>query len=325
MEERTGAGRDTGATGGVSLNARRMGVALVISSALLWSLSGFFTQVPQLEVWQADVRGIGLALWRAVFALCLLLPLVRRISWDWKMIPMTLSFATMNLTFLTAMVVGSPANTIWLQYLVPVWVMLGAVFVFRERTTFRDWRMLAFCITGVLFILVMESVSGTANPTHRWWAPLLAVLSGISYAGVVLSIRSLKECDPAWLASLNHIVTAALVAPIYLWLGISIPTGSLWIILIALGTLQMGLPYYLFAKGLKSTPSHIASLLTLIEPVVLPVWVHLVRSADPTYSPPSWWTWVGGGLILVGLISRYLPSKPVLSRAFQPENGEVSS
>jgi len=69
--------------------------------------------------------------------------------------------------------------------------------------------------------------------------------------------------------------------------------------------LQMGLPYLLFARGLKTTPSHLASLITLLEPVLLPVWVHLTRLGDPTYEPPHWWTWVGAGFILFGLTIRY--------------------
>jgi hypothetical protein len=41
----------------------------------------------------------------------------------------------------------------------------------------------------------------------------------------------------------------------------------------------------------------------------LPVWVHLVRRGDPDYRAPSWWTWVGGLMILVGLCIRYIPRR----------------
>lgn len=289
---------------------RKRGVWFVLAATVLWSLSGLFTQLPQLKQWDADYRGIYLAFWRAVFALVILIPLVRRVSWDWKMIPMVLSFVVMNLTFLTAMVVGSPANTIWLQYLAPSWVMLGAVFLFKERTTRSDWVMLTLCTTGVLFILAMESWYAEPSPHYRWWAPALAIISGVGYAGVILSIRSLKNEDAAWLATLNHLCTALIVAPVLLWTSAAIPVGSLWLVLAAIGIIQMGFPYFIFAHGLKTTPSHIAALITLLEPVILPVWVHLVRWNDPTYSIPSWWTWVGAGLILAGLLSRYLVQSP---------------
>ena len=284
---------------------RNLGIWLILASTILWSLSGLFTQLPQLQVWQAEYRGIYLAFWRALFALVILLPLVRRVSWNWKMVPMVLSFALMNLSFLTAMVVGSPANAIWLQYLAPSWVMLGSVVLFRESTTRADWTMLALCTSGVLFILVMESFYAEASPSYRWWAPALGLVSGIFYAGVILSIRSLKAEDPAWLATLNHAFTALLVAPILILTQAAIPSGSLWLVLAGIGMIQMGLPYFLFAHGLKTTPSHIAALITLVEPVILPFWVHCVRYADPTYDIPPWWTWCGAGLILTGLLFRY--------------------
>jgi len=31
----------------------------------------------------------------------------------------------------------------------------------------------------------------------------------------------------------------------------------------------------------------------------------MVRRNDPDYLAPGWWTWIGAGLILVGLLSRY--------------------
>jgi drug/metabolite transporter (DMT)-like permease len=160
----------------------------------------------------------------------------------------------------------------------------------------------------------MENLQGAGQKTYPWWTSLLGILSGVTYAGVILSIRSMPQEDPAWLIAVNHIVTALLVAPIVLWLGSAIPTGSLWLVLAALGIFQMGLPYFLFAHGLKSTPSHIAALITLLEPILLPIWVHWTRHGDPDYVSPGWWTWVGAGLILLGLFTRYVTiRKPVRS------------
>jgi drug/metabolite transporter, DME family len=281
------------------------GLIFVLLAAVLWSTSGFFTQTTLLKVWSVEVRGPAIALWRALFALVLLLPLVRRVSWHWAMIPMMICFVAMNWTFLSAMVSGSPANTIWLQNLAPAWVMLGAVVLFGERTTLRDWTMLLVCISGVIFILVMENLYGYQSSEHRWWSPWLAIASGLTYAGVILSIRVLRHHDSAWLVALNHMATFLVMAPLVWWSGASIPTGAMWLLLAGIGMLQMGLPYLLFARGLKSTPSHIASMITLLEPVLLPVWVHLTRMGDPEYRLPQWWTWVGASCILLGLTIRY--------------------
>lgn len=300
-----------------------IGPLLCAAAAILWSTSAFFARAPQFDPWPLESRGAALAFWRAIFALCILVPMVRKVAWDWRLVPMTLCFALMNWTYLTALVGGPPANAIWLQNLAPAWVMLAAVFWLKEPTIPRDWWMLAWCICGVLFILTMELGNNSASPTDRWWAPWLAIASGICYAGVILSLRSLRHLDSAWLISLNHIVTAVTMLPIYMASHAGLPTPGMWPLLIGIGMIQMGTPYFLFAKGLRSTPSHIASLITLLEPVMLPLWVHIARSGEPDYQPPSWWTWVGGLMILAGLWIRYAPKSWNLGATDDTSTGEM--
>ncbi len=224
---------------------------------------------------------------------------------------MVACFVLMNWTFLTAIVSGSPTNTIWFQNLAPAWVLIGAVVFLKQPTSTRDWVMMTTCVVGVLFILVMEFAHVKPSPEHRWWSPLLAIASGLLYAGVIFSMKALRKHDSAWLIALNHIATALAMLPIVYWSGIAMPTGSMWLLLAGIGMLQMGFPYFLFARALRTTPSHIASLITLLEPILLPVWVHVTRRGDPAYEPPHWWTWVGAACILTGLTVRYVwPTAP---------------
>jgi drug/metabolite transporter (DMT)-like permease len=276
-------------------------------AAVLWSTSALFARSPLFDPWPVEHRGAAIALWRAVFALVILVPLIRRLSWDWRMVPMAGAFALMNWTYLTALVGGPPENAIWLQNLAPAWVMLVAVVVLREPTVRKDWWMLSLCIGGVIFILALQNASPMTTARHYWWAPWLAIASGICYAGVILSLRSLRSHDPAWLIALNHAVTALLMCPLVWNSGVGWPQENMWFLLAGIGMIQMGTPYLLFARGLKSTPSHLASLITLLEPVLLPVWVFLARGSDPDYEPAPWWTWVGASMILLGLMIRYWP------------------
>jgi drug/metabolite transporter, DME family len=282
------------------MNSMRTGVLLVLVAAFLFSTSGFFTQVPQLQIWPRTLQGYAIGFWRALFALIVLLPMVRRVSWKAQMPWMVLSFVVMNISFLVAMTVGSPATTIWIQYLSPVWVTFGAIYLFREFPSRRDWVMLGFCLAGVCTILVGEYFFAEANSAYVWWAP---------FAGVVLSIRSMPDVDPGWLISLNHIATAIFLFPFLIVYQLATPTGALWWVLIGLGILQLGLPYVLFTYGLRRVPTHIGSLLTLVEPILVPVWTHWIRSGNPDYKVPGWWTWAGALFILIGLVSRCVPSR----------------
>ncbi|MEM7560887.1 MAG: DMT family transporter, partial [Planctomycetota bacterium] len=134
----------------------------------------------------------------------------------------------------------------------------------------------------------------------------LTALSGVTFAGVVTCIRSLKDADPAFLITLNHGGTALVLSPWVLSNTESVSVGS-YVALGMFGVFQMSIPYVLFARGLKTTSSPEASILTLIEPILVPLWVFLAWRNHPSYDAPQWWTLAGGLLILVGLVARYLP------------------
>jgi drug/metabolite transporter (DMT)-like permease len=262
---------------------------LVLAAAIMWSTSGFFAKAPNFIGWPGSV----LAFWRAVFACLLLWPLVREPRWCWKLVPMTALFAAMNYTYLTAMAKGSAANAIWLQCTAPVWVLLVGVFFFRERAVLRDWLLTGFVAAGVSFILYFES-RGIALEAAAW-----GLSSGLFYAGVVLCLRQLRDMDPIWLAALNHLVTALVLAP-FAYQSSLLPAGMQWLLLAAFGVFQMGLPYVLFARGLKRITGHEATGIGMIEPLLVPTWVYLAWG-----DRPAWWTVMGALLIFVGLVIRY--------------------
>ena len=278
---------------------------LVVAAAVLWSTSGFFVKAPHLAGWP----GPALAFWRAAFACVGLWPLVRKPQWSWKLVPAAAAFVAMNYTYLTAMAKGSAANAIWLQCTAPVWVLLVGVLVFGERAVWLDWLLVGFAGAGVAVILWYESRGESLE------AVLWGLASGVFYAGVVLSLRQLRFMESTWIVALNHLATAVVLAP--LALGAShFPSGTQWLLLAGLGILQMGVPYILFARGLKSIPGHEATGIGLLEPLLVPVWVYLAWG-----DKPAWWTLAGGGLILIGLAIRYVwrgPAPPVGQRQATP-------
>jgi len=283
---------------------------MILASATLWSTSGFFVKAP----WFAGWSGAALAFWRALFASLVLWPLVRRPEWTWKLIPMTLLFAAMNYGYLTSMSLGTAANAIWLQFTAPAWVLILGVVIFKEHAIARDWLLVACAAAGVSLILFFES-RGASRAAVAW-----GLSSGLCYAGVVLALRHLRAHDPAWLAAMNHSVTALALAPFALAPLVvgetafasaesaPFPAGIQWPLLAAFGLFQMGLPYVLFARGLQRVPGHEATGIGLIEPILVPLWTFLAWNERP-----AWWTIAGGALILTGLMIRYanIRSSPI--------------
>jgi DME family drug/metabolite transporter len=278
--------RELDPTGASTRQAR----LLALIASLMWSSSGFFVKSPYFVGWPGPL----LAFWRAVFACAVLWPMVRNPRWSWSLIPMTLFFAGMNYTYLTAMVTGTAANAIWLQCTAPVWVLLVGVFVFRERASSRDWLMVAFAMLGVGVIIYYES-RGVALDAVAW-----GLTSSVMYAGVVLSLRYLRGLNAVWLAAINHFVTAIVLIP-FAFVDAPFPSGIQWLFLAGLGVVQMAVPYVLFAHSLKRIPGHEATGIGLIEPLLVPAWAYLAWG-----DRPAWWTILGGGFILAGLAVRYL-------------------
>lgn len=195
------------------------GRLLIIVGAIMWSTSGFFAKAPIFDEWPEDSRGVLLAFWRALFAAIVLGLMVRRVQWTWKLIPMAATFAAMNWAYLTSLVYCESTLAIWLQYTAPAWVFLIGWLVFRDQPRWRDWLLLAFATVGVSIILSAE----------LWGASPIGVriglVSGLTFAGVVLMLRWLRDYDAAWIVFLNHVATALLFLPVVIHEQIY-PSGS---------------------------------------------------------------------------------------------------
>ena len=265
----------------------------VLAATLLWSTSGLFVKSGAFDDWPVDQRGAMLAFWRALFAGICLLPLVRRPRWRPGLVPMTLSFAAMNVAYLSALALTTAANAIWLQSTAPLWVWVFHRGVLREPADRRDRWPLLFLLAGIATIVWFE-VQGQAVA-----GLLCGLLAGITYGGVVLGLRHLRDEDTAWLIALNHLVAAAIMLPYIVYLNVW-PTPWQLLVLAAFGTLQMGVPYVLFARGLRHIGSQEATGIGLLEPLLMPLWVFLLG-----HETPRWWTVAGAALILAGLLWRY--------------------
>jgi drug/metabolite transporter (DMT)-like permease len=286
------------------MNDQAGGRLLILAAAVMWSSSGLFAKAPlfidwPLQVGGLPVRGPLLAFWRALFAALILLPFIRRVCWKLKLVPMLLAYAVMNYTFLAALTLTTEANAIWLQHTAPAWIFLVGVLVFHEPVHRRDPWLLVCCLAGVGLILSCE-LGGQAPA-----GILFGLLGGVTYAAVVLSLRHLRDEDGVWLVFLNNLTTALLFLPLALHYELW-PTGQQTLVLSAFGIFQMGLPYVLFARGVRRVTGHEAAGIVLLEPILVPLWVYLVWRHEPSYQAPQWWTLAGGGLILLGLGMRYL-------------------
>jgi drug/metabolite transporter, DME family len=153
-----------------------------------------------------------------------------------------------------------------------------------------------------LLILFMELKSGATL-----YATGLGLFSSVMFSFVVIMMRRMGHLDAVWIIALNHVATVFVLLP-WIWgQPLNQVEPSAYLALALFGVFQLSVPYILFCRALRTVRGPEASILTLLEPILLPLWVYIAWRHHPSYDPPRWWTLVGGSLILAGLLVRYLP------------------
>jgi len=281
---------------------------LVVLAAVLWSLSGAFTKILReptfLHLDEPRPHALQLAFYRGFFAALFLVPTLRRaeVSWRPAMAGMMLCFAAMNVCFVVAMALGPAANAIWLQYTAPLWVYLASRLWFGEPA---EWRStLAVCLGGIGVGVIVVGNWATSG-ADELGVVALALASGITYAGVLIWLRVLRDASGNWLTFLNLAASAVVLLPVLWWSGVPLAvTPAQAVCLFLFGSVQMALPYLLMTRALRELRPSEAGTLTLLEPLLNPVWAYLLSPATET---PSWPTIVGGAVIGAALVARYWP------------------
>jgi drug/metabolite transporter (DMT)-like permease len=277
---------------------------LILLAALLWSLGSLFvkllTRPTFLELHEPALSPLQIAFYRLLFAGLVLAPLVRRadLSFRMPMVWMVLSFAAMNGLYVSAQALGRAATAILLQYTAPLYIYLVGIWLLGKKAELRATVTLALGMAG-LAVIILGDLQDTAADVL-----LLGVGGGITYAFVLLLLGSLRAESPIWLTVWNHLGAALLLAP--LGLAVGLPTWPQLAVLVVYGVVQMGLPYYLLARGLRAVNPQEAATITLIEPLLNPIWAYIV---SPETESLPWTTFLGGALIVGGLAWRYWPRK----------------
>lgn len=272
------------------------GRLFLVAAALLWSTSGLIVKSPPLErLTPLAERGPTIACYRAAAAAICLLPFVRfrRIRFRPMLIPLVISFALMNVLFITAMTYTTAAAAIFLQYTSTLWAFLVGVFFLKEPVDRKNVMALGFGLMGIIWIVAADWSGG------RLLGTILALASGLGFGGVVICLRVLREEDGPWMVTLCHAAASIVLLPWVLSRGMVID-GPQWGLMILLGVMQMGIPYVLFCRGVRDVPIQEAALIPLLEPICNPVWVWIFWGEKVPVA-----TLTGGALIVLGLFLRY--------------------
>jgi drug/metabolite transporter (DMT)-like permease len=254
------------------------------ATALAWSTGG-------LVVKYVSLSPMSLAAGRGLIAALLLLAVTRG-RLDWRPTPArigaALCYAGLLVTNVAATKLTTAANAILLAYTAPVYVALAAPLVLGERTRRADWYFVAATLGGMgLFFLDRLSPTGL-------WGNLLAVGTGLAYAGFTLCMRAGREASPVSAVIAGHALTFLVGLP-FLLANPPVSLGD-WLGLGYLGVVQQGLSLLLYVWCIARLPAVSAICLMGLEPVCNPVWVALGYGELP--GPFA----MAGGAVVVGAV-----------------------
>jgi drug/metabolite transporter (DMT)-like permease len=266
---------------------RRARLSLVLA-AVLWSLAGVFIKFLPLPP-------LTIVFYRSLFASLFFAFFVRKSIAVPKvaLLVSILAYTAAISAFVSANKITTAANAIALQYTAPMFVFVIVHFLFGEKITSTSWLSLGLGMLGIAVI----GAGSAGQPDAA--GVIIALLSGLLFSIYMVSLRFLKEFHPGTLTFLNNLVCCLILLPLVgSELSLSLKEG--WIVAV-MGVVQLGVPYWLFSKGLEQVSVQEASLIVLIEPVLNPIWVALIVGELPSSA-----TLVGGICIVGSLGFRYL-------------------
>ena len=265
---------------------RKYAILLLIITGILWSSAGLFIKlIPWSSIGIAGIRS-GLS---AFVIYNYKKPYNKHLSrYVWAG---AISYSIMVLCFVFANKITASGNVILIQYAAPIYVALFSFYFLGEKATKTDWITIAIIFSGLSCFFYEELTF------FQTWGNVLAIFSGLGFAGLTLCMRKEKKASPIDCVLLGNIITFLVCIPFYKN-GVTIELKP-WLAVIFLGFIQLGLSYILFSIAIKYVKALDAIIYPVIEPLLNPLLTFLFLGELMSQT-----ALLGGALVLIGVIGR---------------------
>lgn len=262
-------------------------VLLLLATAILWSLGGILIK-------SIDLTPVAIAGARSLIAgviMSLAMPgVLRKISW--QTLPGAIAYSATVFLFVVATKLTTAANAIFLQYTAPIYIAMISPWFLGERTNWQDWLLVLLALSGVgLFFLDRLSLQGLSGV-------IAALGSGFAFAWLTVLMRGQRAGSPEAVVLVGNVVTFLVALP---WMFPILRIEENGPRLLLLGSVQLTIPYLLYSLAIRHVRALDASIISIIEPILNPVWVMLATSERPAF-----WSIVGGFIVLATSLTRSL-------------------
>jgi drug/metabolite transporter (DMT)-like permease len=268
-------------------NTERLhGTLVMLLTAALWSTSG-------LGIKLVSWNPVAITGTRSFVAAVLLIAVARKFS-----VPKTpagvmasICYALCMLTFVIANKLTTSANAIFLQYLSPAFVAVLGIVMLKEVPSRFDWAVLLGVLGGMTLFFIDRIGPGAMMGN------VSAVTSGLCLAFFIIFMRIDSGQTGGRHTTLDNMIFSHLIAALMsvpAVLTSTMPDLPSVAGILYMGVFQMGLASILFPYGVRRLTAVGTSIITLIEPVLNPVWVFLIIGEVPSLN-----AMIGGTIIIV--------------------------
>jgi len=263
----------------------------------------------------AGAPGIVTVFYRLLFGtLTLIIPFfISRIKSKTKISRKGMLFATIAGLFLsidmalwsTGIMKSNAAMPTLVGNLSPLWVGIGAVFIFKERQSIKFWLGLFIAFTGVSFLVIQEfySVNGIFSGL------MYGLFSGMFYAAFMLLAQKGREhLDTLSFLFLSTLSTTIFLGVFALAEGLEFSgySSNVWTVFIIMGVfIQAGAWYFInYSQGYL--PASLVAPTLLAQPVLAGVIAYFILGEELTL-----WQICGGLVVVVGIYTVHFAKQEI--------------
>ncbi|MCR4950008.1 MAG: DMT family transporter [Solobacterium sp.] len=240
---------------------RQYAVFMVLAASLCFATGGLFMK---LIPWNAlAINGARNLIASVVIGLYILITR-HKLKFNPTVAVGAISMAGVTTCYAIANKLTTAGNTIILQYTAPVWIMV-LVYLFFGRKPDRTGIISLLIVFAGILCFFFEGLS-----TGRWLGDLIALLSGIFYAGVFM-LNSFEKGDALSSVFFGQLLCGICLTPLVMQ-ETDFSAGVLAAVFF-LGAIQVGLAYIFFTTGTKYIDPLTASIINALEPILNPVLV----------------------------------------------------
>ena len=240
-----------------------LGILMMVAASVCFSLGGLLIKlIPWNPLAINGARNLIASCVIGLYILCTR----HRLKWNFTVFVGAVSMAGVTTLFAIANKLTTAGNTIILQYTAPVWIILLMMLFFGKRPGRLELITIVFVLAGILCFFYEGLSAG------RWLGDLLALLSGIFYAGVFM-LNQFERGDALSSMFFGQLACGIFLSP--LALRETVFTPQVLAAVFVLGAVQVGLAYIFFSYGTRYTDPVTASIIGAIEPILNPVLVAL--------------------------------------------------